>query len=171
MQQLNLNRRRKLPRLRANEKLYDGIRLILVTAKMTMMRFYFMSLLRSAGFFYMRRHIVLITGVRRVAPPCELSTNHHHQLQQQQIWNHLLRMYTDARRLPPEMLSALSPFSSAAVMMTSSSASLSPSSGRNCPTGGSSFQLATSVCDMPILKYMQKKLMNDTFVNMIVISL
>jgi len=53
MQQLNLNRRRKLPRLRANEKLYDydGIRLILVTAKMTMMRFYFMSLLRSAGFF------------------------------------------------------------------------------------------------------------------------
>ena len=77
-----------------------------------------------------------------MAPHCGLSLN------QQQIWHHLLRMYADVRRLPPEMLSglvqpSLPPFSSAAMLMTSSSASASSRCGG---LAGSGFNLATSVC-------------------------
>ena len=85
----------------------------------------------------------VLTGARQVAPHCRLPPSQ----QNQQIWNHLLRMYADVRRLPPEMLSlllqpTLPPFSSSSVLATSSLAS--PSGGRSGPTG-TSFDLATSV--------------------------
>jgi len=95
---------------------------------------------------------VRFAGARRVAPHCELPPHHHQQQQQQQqFWHHLLRMYADTRRLPPEVLSALvqpalSPFSSAAMLVTSSSASLMPSDHHSGPTGNS-INIATSVCN------------------------